>query len=126
MTVSNPSVPASVLVVCLCAEWCDVCREYRSRFDQVQAKVLAQFPQARFLWIDVEDEADLLDLPDVENFPTLLLALGDAPRFFGPVTPQIQTLERLIRRTIEDAAGPALADPEVVALVARIRAEKLR
>lgn len=126
MTVSNPSVPASVLVVCLCAEWCDVCREYRSRFDQVQAKVLAQFPQARFLWIDVEDEADLLDLPDVENFPTLLLALGDAPRFFGPVTPQTQTLERLIRRTIEDAAGPALADPEVVALVARIRAEKLR
>jgi len=126
MTVSNPSVPASVLVVCLCAEWCDVCREYRSRFDQVQAKVLAQFPQARFLWIDMEDEADLLDLPDVENFPTLLLALGDAPRFFGPVTPQTQTLERLIRRTIEDAAGPALADPEVVALVARIRAEKLR
>jgi thiol-disulfide isomerase/thioredoxin len=126
MTVSNPSVPASVLVVCLCAEWCDVCREYRSRFDQVQAKVLAQFPQVRFLWIDVEDEADLLDLPDVENFPTLLLALGDAPRFFGPVTPETQTLERLIRRTIEDAAGPALADPEVVALVARIRAEKLR
>ena len=126
MTVSNPSVPASVLVVCLCAEWCDVCREYRSRFDQVQAEVLAQFPQTRFLWIDVEDEADLLDLPDVENFPTLLLALGDAPRFFGPVTPQTQTLERLIRRTIEDAAGPALADPEVVALVARIRAEKLR
>lgn len=126
MTVSNPSVPASVLVVCLCAEWCDVCREYRSRFDQVQAKVLAQFPQARFLWIDVEDEADLLDLPDVENFPTLLLALGDAPRFFGPVTPQAETLERLIRMQIEDAAAPALADPEVVALVARIRAEKLR
>ena len=122
MTVSNPSVPASVLVACLCAEWCDTCREYRSRFDQVQLRVTAQFPQVRFHWIDVEDEADALDLPDVENFPTLLLAVGAAPRFFGPVTPQAETLERLIRMQLEDAAAPALADPELVALVARIRA----
>jgi thiol-disulfide isomerase/thioredoxin len=122
MTISNPPVPASVLVVCLCADWCGVCREYRSRFDQVQLSVTAQFPQARFLWIDVEDEADSLDLPDVENFPALLLAVGAAPRFFGPVTPQAATLERLIRMQIEDAAAPVLADPELVALVARIRA----
>ena len=111
---------ASVLVVCLCAEWCGVCRDYRSRFEQMQAK----FPQVRFLWIDVEDEADLLHPLDVEDFPTLLLAVDEAPRFFGTVTPQAQTLERLIRAQIENAQAPVLANPEVAALVARIRAGK--
>src|SRR5659263_77846 len=57
MTLATPCPPASVLVVCLCAQWCGVCRDYRQRFTQVQA----QFPAVRFLWIDVEDEADLLD-----------------------------------------------------------------
>ena len=61
MNPENPALPASVLVVCLCAEWCGVCRDYRSRFALVQSK----FPQARFLWIDVEDEADLLRPLDV-------------------------------------------------------------
>lgn len=122
--VSSAAASASktILVVCLCADWCDVCRAYQSHFKQLESK----YWQAHFLWIDVEDEADLLDLPDVENFPTLLLAVGDEPRFFGPVTPQVETLERLIRMQIEDAAAPALANPELVALVARIRAEKLR
>lgn len=120
MNSATPALPASVLVVCLCAEWCGVCRDYRGRFEAVQAK----FPQAQFLWIDVEDEADLLDPLDVEDFPTLLLAVGDAPRFFGPVTPQLEMLERLVRAQIEHPEAPALTNPAVVALVARIRAEK--
>lgn len=120
MNLENPALPASVLVVCLCAEWCGVCRDYRSRFAQVQAKL----PQAQFLWIDVEDEADLLHPLDVEDFPTLLIAVGNAPRFFGPLTPQAETLERLIRAQIENAGAPALAHQPVVDLVARIRAEK--
>lgn len=114
------ALPPSVLVVCLCAEWCGVCRDYSSRFLQMQAR----FPQAQFLWIDVEDEADLLHPLDVEDFPTLLLAVGDEARFFGPVTPQPETLERLIRAQIDDAGGTVLANPSVVALVARVRAAK--
>ena len=111
-----------LLVVCLCAEWCGVCRDYRSRFAEVRARVQADHPQAQFLWIDVEDEADLLHPLDIENFPTLLLAVGAEPRFLGPLTPQAATLERLIRTTLD--GGNALADPELAALVARIRAAK--
>ncbi len=114
------SPPSALLVVCLCADWCGVCRDYRERFAQVQAS----FPQARFLWIDVEDEADLLHPLDVENFPTLLLAVGNEPRFFGTLTPQAQTLERLIRAQLEATAACALADPQVAQLVARLRAAK--
>ena len=118
MTLATPCPPASVLVVCLCAQWCGVCRDYRQRFTQVQA----QFPAVRFLWIDVEDEADLLDPLDVDDFPTLLLAVGDSPHFFGPLTPQANTLARLVRSLIEDASAPALANQPLTDLVARIRA----
>ena len=121
MNPENPALPASILVVCLCAEWCGVCRDFRSRFEQVQAR----FPQAQFLWIDVEDEADLLHPLDVEDFPTLLLAVGDAPRFFGPVTPQLEMLERLIRAQTGSDGAPALANQPVAELVARIRASRL-
>lgn len=121
----TPKAAPPLLVACLCADWCNVCSEYRSRFDLVQAAVTADHPQAQFVWIDVEDEADLLHPLDVENFPTLLIALGDVPRFFGPLTPQVQTLERLVRSVLSDVSGSALPAPVLVAAVARIRAEKL-
>lgn len=114
-----------LLVACLCADWCNVCAEYRSRFEQVQATVAADYPGAQFVWLDIEDEADLLHPLDVDDFPTLLIAVGDAPRFFGPLTPQAQTLERLVRNAAQDTTATPLADPEVRAAVARIRAQRL-
>ena len=112
----------SVLVVCLCARWCNVCTEYLGRFEQVQRSIQANYPQAQFVWLDIEDEADLLHPLDVENFPTLLIAVGDAPRFFGTITPQAQTLERLVRHIVLNGAAPEMADPELRAAVTRIRA----
>jgi thiol-disulfide isomerase/thioredoxin len=117
MSFENPAQPASVLVICLCAEWCGVCRDYRSRFLQAQSN----FPHVQFLWIDVEDDADLLDPLDVEDFPTVLLAVGEEPRFFGPLTPQLETLERLIRSQLHNTSAPALPDPFLATLVTKIR-----
>ncbi len=117
--------PLSLLVACLCADWCNVCAEYRSRFEQVQASITAEHPQAQFVWLDIEDEAELLHPLDVDDFPTLLIAVGEVPRFFGPLTPQAQTLERLVRSVAQDPSAPALANPDVCAAVARIRAERL-
>ena len=122
MNLEPATHPHTTLVVCLCAEWCGVCRDYLSRFEQVQAAVTADHPQARFVWLDVEDEADLLHPLDVDDFPTLLIAVGDAPRFFGPLTPQVQTLERLVRSAAQDASASALANPDVRAALLRIRA----
>lgn len=114
-----------MLVVCLCAEWCHVCCDYRHSFAQVKFAIQADHPQAQFIWLDIEDEADLLHPLDVDDFPTLLIAVGDAPRFFGPLTPQPHTLERLVRSAAGDASARALADPELRAAVARIRAQPL-
>ncbi len=114
---------ADLLQVCLCAEWCGVCREYRSRFDQLQAR----FPEVRFQWIDVEDQADLVDPLEVDDFPTVLIARGDRPVFYGPVRPQAEALERLLRDRIDSAqAGeqlPIVADA-VASLLLRLRASR--
>lgn len=116
----------SLLVVCLCAEWCGVCRDYRSSFAQVKAIIQAEHPQAQFVWLDIEDDADLLHpLDDVDDFPTLLIAVAGAPRFFGPLTPQLQTLERLVRSLAENSSAKPLAEPALQAAVTRILATRV-
>lgn len=119
---TSPAVvaPPSVLVVCLCAEWCGVCRDYLGRFEQVKAR----FPGVEFLWIDVEDEADLLHPLDIDNFPTLLVGVGDEPRFLGPLTPQVETLERLIRAQLAAGAPAKAPHLDQVNLLSRIRQAK--
>ncbi len=81
----------------------------------------AVHPHVQFLWIDIEDQADLLHPLDVEDFPTLLIAAGAAPRFFGPVTPQAETLTRLVHSKGLDAGAVNLAQPDLAALVERIQ-----
>ncbi|MDB5870487.1 MAG: hypothetical protein JWP96_2819 [Polaromonas sp.] len=96
-TAAAPSFPDSetnavTWVVCLCAEWCGLCRDYGAVFSQMAAR----YPAFRFVLLDIEDQADLVGDIDVETFPTLLLADAQGMRFFGPVTPQANTLARLL------------------------------
>ena len=101
-----------MLVACLCADWCGACREYKPLFDSLARK----FPNVRFLWVDVEDEADLIDPVEVENFPTILIAKGDAPLFFGTVLPHVETLERLIQDKMTDDARVTVKDADALKL----------
>ena len=99
----EPPAPAAWWVVCLCAGWCNVCRDYRAVFDALAL----EHPQARFVWVDVEDEEDVAGELDVETFPTLLLADGRHARFLGPLLPQAGVLGRLLASL--QTGGPATA-----------------
>jgi thioredoxin 1 len=101
-----------LLVACLCADWCGACREYKPLFDSLARK----FANVRFLWVDVEDEADLIDPIEVEDFPTILIASGEKPLFFGTVLPHIETLDRLIQDKLSADERTALNDAAVVKL----------
>jgi thiol-disulfide isomerase/thioredoxin len=103
------------LVACLCAEWCGSCREYRAAFAELSAR---HGDRADFAWIDVEDESDALGDPDIENFPTLLIAAGDGALFYGAVTPA--SAERLVAGAV-DGSLEASAGADAAALVARVR-----
>ncbi|MBS0507917.1 MAG: thioredoxin family protein [Proteobacteria bacterium] len=106
-------------VVCLCAQWCGVCREYRSAFDALAR----DWPQLRFEWVDVEDDEDMVGDLDVETFPTILIADGAVARFFGTMLPQAQVLGRMLQSLQADPAAPA-ADAQAQALFERIAAHK--
>ncbi|WP_034348870.1 thioredoxin family protein [Noviherbaspirillum massiliense] len=100
------------VVACLCAAWCDTCRAYRAGFDALAAR----HPDKRFIWIDIEDQADLVGDIDVENFPTLLIQRGDLVAFFGTVLPDAKLADRLIQaqaeRSMEDLTREANGSEE--------------
>jgi thioredoxin 1 len=109
----NSNQAPKLLVACLCADWCGACREYKPLFDSLAHK----FPNVRFLWVDVEDEADLIDPIEVEDFPTILIASAGNPLFFGTVLPHIETLERLIQAKTETVNQELITEAAVVKLV---------
>ena len=110
----------SLDIVCLCADWCGTCREYAQVFEALQQAL----PAHRYRWIDIEDEAELVGDFDVETFPTIVIADAQQVRFAGPLTPQPDTLRRLLRATLDAPPGttwPRVA-PEIEAFAQRLRA----
>ncbi|OYU25551.1 MAG: thiol reductase thioredoxin [Burkholderiales bacterium PBB2] len=114
-----PSSPdASVqpmLVACLCAAWCRTCDSYH----EVVAALREQFPQHRFIWVDIEDDEELVGDLEVETFPTLLIGSGAQLRFIGPVTPHLSTAQRLLA-TAADLPVQA-GQPAAQALLMRLQ-----
>jgi len=106
-------------VVCLCAQWCGACREYRSAFEALAG----DWSQVRFAWVDVEDEEDIVGDVDVETFPTILISDGSAARFLGPVLPQAQILGRMLQGLQSDPRAAA-AGAQAQALFERIAASR--
>ncbi|HYD97331.1 MAG TPA: thioredoxin family protein [Noviherbaspirillum sp.] len=96
------------VVACLCAAWCDTCRGYRAGFDQLATR----HPDKRFVWIDIEDQADFIGDIDVENFPTLLAQHGDTVAFFGTVLPDPKLADRLIASLAEKTTAELRAEAE--------------
>jgi len=125
MSLAPASSPSSsetgLLVACLCAQWCRTCGDYQALFQQLHR----EFPNARFQWVDIEDQSDLVDPIEVENFPTILIAAGGKAGFFGTVTPHIDTLRRLIQAQLESAGGSG-QDAEAQALLGRLLASTTR
>ena len=108
-------------MACLCAAWCRTCDGYAPVFEQTLAALRAEHPGLHAHWIDIEDQADLVGDFDVETFPTLVVTDAQRVRFAGPLTPQPETLMRLLRVTLADAAAGSAQPPEVTAFAERLR-----
>ena len=104
-------------VVCLCAGWCGACREYRAQFDAVAL----QFPHARFVWVDVEDQSDVVGELDIETFPTLLIGDAQGARFCAPLAPYSDVLGRLLTSLLAQPERGGGVDSATRALLTRIQ-----
>jgi thioredoxin 1 len=121
----DAAMPAPTIdIACLCAAWCRLCDDYAKVVEQVKPGFDAPGVRLRWHWIDIEDEAELLGDLDIETFPTWVIADAEQVRFAGPVEPQPETLRRLLRATVSEAA-PASEWPgvarEAEAFAARLR-----
>ena len=109
-------------VIALCAEWCNVCREWRTTFNEAAASR----GDMNFAWVDIEDEAEAMGDVDVETFPTLLVGRGDEALFLGPVQPSGAQLARLLASLKHAQTDDAVSRPAVSAdaapLLARLHA----
>ena len=92
------------IVACLCAAWCGTCATYRATFEQMAAR----HPDKHFVWIDIEDQADVVGDLDVDNFPTLLIQRHDVVAFFGTMLPDPGLAERLLQAQVAQS-GDELA-----------------
>lgn len=98
---------STIDVACLCAAWCRLCDDYTAVIEQVSSEFVRDGVALRWHWVDIEDEAELLGEVDVETFPTLVIIDPVAVRFAGPLTPQVETLRRLLRATVVEADAAA-------------------
>ena len=102
------SQTSGLLIVCYCAAWCDTCTQYRPKIENLAHNRSEHI----FVWVDIEDNPELLDDEDVENFPTILIERDGKTLFFGTMLPHINLLERLIdalqseRQTEFDGSAP--------------------
>jgi thioredoxin 1 len=100
-----------ILVVGLCAAWCNTCGEFFQNFEAVASDNV----DATFLWLDIEDDADIAGDIDVENFPTLAIFERARPVHFGVSLPYAEHLRRLVR-SIGSEAPSTSVDPAVAGL----------
>lgn len=114
---ADPAARPVTVVACLCADWCRVCDAYHETFAALRAPYEGRTDH-RFIWVDIEDDAELVGDLEVETFPTLLVGVGDQLRFVGPVTPQLGTAQRLLQ-----SAGDAamVVSPAAQALLRRLQ-----
>jgi thioredoxin 1 len=109
-------------VIALCAEWCNVCREWRATFNETAATR----PDLQFAWVDIEDEAEAMGDVDIETFPTVLIGRGSHALFLGPVQPSAMQLSRLLSSLKHAQTDEALSQPpvsdEAGPLLARLQA----
>jgi hypothetical protein len=82
----------SWIIACLCAGWCNVCGDFRAEFESWADL----HPDKFFVWIDIEDQADIVGDFDVEDFPAMLIQFGDIVAFLGTIEPDRRQAERIL------------------------------
>ncbi|ENC0772265.1 thioredoxin family protein, partial [Shigella flexneri] len=57
------------LVVCLCADWCNHCNDWKNPLIELSEK----YPKDFFIWMDIERHSDMVSEVDLDTLPVLLV-----------------------------------------------------
>ena len=106
--------PARLVVVALCAGWCNTCGEFRATLEQIAREQRT----TTFVWLDIEDDAALCGDVDVEDFPTIAAFRGDQVLHYGTALPRRAVFTRLLEE-LAQRAEPMAGVPDAVAELCR-------
>lgn len=104
-----PPEPSPLVVVTLCAAWCNTCEAFCAALESIAAA----HPRTRFVWLDIEDDAALCGDVEVENFPTIVAFRGTKVLHYGVTLPTPGVVRRLVE-ALEATATPLGDAPEEV------------
>ncbi len=104
--------PESLVIICFCAAWCDTCREYETNFAQLAQEIT----QHTFVWVDIENNPELLGDEDVEDFPTIAIQNTNENLFYGVQLPYTNLLESLIENCAKQSAT-VVSGPPIIAKI---------
>lgn len=95
------------LIACLCANWCDTCVAWQAPFKQLVVDSVQADEKNCFIWIDIDEHAELVANFDLETLPVLLVQDSSGIYFCGAIEPRLSTVKRLL----EDDNIKPLLDP---------------
>jgi thiol-disulfide isomerase/thioredoxin len=99
--------PSSLTIWCLCAEWCVICREFKSTFLNLQSV----HPKHQWRWIEIEDHDEALSDIDIQGFPSVVIASSKSQWCFaGTIEPRTDTLLRIVRASLAGELRLTAAD----------------
>ncbi|HAT3776860.1 TPA: hypothetical protein I8621_004882, partial [Citrobacter freundii] len=76
------------LVVCLCADWCNNCNEWKGIFTSLSE----QYPDNLFIWLDIEQHPDMVYSVDLDILPVLLVQKNNNVLFLGAIQPRVDAI----------------------------------
>jgi uncharacterized protein YjeT (DUF2065 family) len=85
------------IVACLCAQWCGICRGWRDAFRELAQQSADLLPASRWLWVDVESQADALGDFEPENFPVLAVQQGARLLYCAALPQQAGNWRRMVQ-----------------------------
>ncbi|WP_101049311.1 thioredoxin family protein [Macromonas nakdongensis] len=112
---------AEVWVVCLCAQWCHVCRGLQPVFAQMHQRL----PEVRWAWLDIEDHDEALGELDITTFPTYLIGSDQGVLHFAAGPTHADALEYFVRPYLRGAVAPQ-ALTHLLHLVDQVRFQALK
>jgi thioredoxin 1 len=86
------------LAVIVCADWCGVCRNFKT--------IVKDPHDYEVTWVELDDFEDLPGSPEIETFPTVIVVKDAAVLFVGAIKPNQESLEGLISAVSDRAPDP--------------------
>jgi thioredoxin reductase (NADPH) len=102
LSLAQSTKSQTLLVVCLCAEWCAVCRDFKPEY----LALAQQHPEILFAYLDIEDDEAFIGALELDDFPTLAIFRGNALIYFGVAKAKRDNVVHLLQKLTASPPQP--------------------